>query len=152
EALGSGKGHVGRECGFTHARTSRKDDKIRPLKATDARVHAAESGGYAGESPAPVQRRLGAPDRGHGRLAEALRLAFGAAFFGDLVQVRFRTLDLGERGDLLARIQRAFNQVAADANEGAEQRQIVDLSSEIAGADDRRARSGELGEIGRTTH
>ncbi len=98
---------------------------------------------------AAVERALGHFERELGRVTEALGLALGAAFLGDLVELGLGPLDLGERGDLLAGIQRAFDQVAADADEGAEQRQIIDLRGEIARADDRRARAGQLGEIGR---
>ena len=84
-----------------------------------------------------------------GRLAEALGLAFRAAFLGDLVQLGLGALDLSEGGNVLTRIERAFHELAADADEGAEQREIVDLSGKIAGADDCRARARKLGEISR---
>ena len=57
----------------------------------------------------------------------------------DLVKLGFSALDLSEGGNVLTRIERAFHEVAADADEGAEQREIVDLSGKVAGADHRRA-------------
>ena len=62
-----------------------------------------------------------------GGLAEALGLAFGAAFFSDLVKFGLGLLDLGERGDFLTRVERAFDQVAADPDQRPQQRQIINL-------------------------
>ncbi len=62
-----------------------------------------------------------------GRLAEALGLAFGAALFGDLVELGLGLLDLGERSDFLTGVERALDQVAPDADQRPKQRQIVDL-------------------------
>ena len=98
---------------------------------------------------AAVERLLGHLQRFLGGFGEALRLAFGAAFLGDLVQLGLGALDLSEGGNVLTRIERAFHEIAADADEGAQQREVVDLSGKVAGADDRRARAGQLGEIGR---
>ena len=84
------------------------------------------------------------------RFAEALRLAFRAAFFGDPVQLGLGALDLSEGGNVLTRIKRAFHEVAAHANEGAKQREVVDLSGKVAGADHRSTRSRQLGKVGRT--
>ncbi len=84
--------------------------------------------------------------------AKRLGLAFGAALLGHLVQLGLGALDLSEGGNVLTRVERAFDQVAADADQRAEQRQIVDLVREVACADHRRARSGQLREIGRAAN
>ena len=77
--------------------------------------------------------------------AKRLGLAGGAAFLGDLVELGLRLLDLLERGDLLAGVERAFDEFAADADQGPEQREVINLRREVACADDRRARSRQLG-------
>ncbi len=56
-----------------------------------------------------------------------LRLAFGAAFLGDLVELGLGPLDLAHRIDVLAGVERALDQVAADADQRAEQGEIIDL-------------------------
>ena len=79
--------------------------------------------------------------------AKDLRLALGAAFLGHLVELGLGALDLSEGGNVLTRVERAFDQVAADADQGTEQRQIVDLFGEVPGPDHGRARSGQLRQI-----
>ena len=98
---------------------------------------------------AAVERRLGHLEGFLRRIAEALDLAFAAALLGDLVELAFGALDLGQRRDVLGGVERAFDHVAPDPDQGAQQRQVVDLRGEVAGADDRRAGAGQLGEIGR---
>ncbi len=80
-----------------------------------------EAGRDPRQMPAAVERALGHLDRQLGRFGERLGLAFGAAFFGDLVELGLGPLDLRQRGDFLARIERAFDEVAADADQRAEQ-------------------------------
>jgi hypothetical protein len=119
------------------------------VQPADLAVEAVEPGRKARQVPAAVQCLLGQLQRFLGRLAEALRFAFGAAFLRDLIQLGLGALDLSEGGNILTRIERAFHELAADADEGAQQREIVDLSGEVAGADDGRAAPRQLGEIGR---
>ena len=59
--------------------------------------------------------------------AKVLALPSAPALLGDLVQLGLGALDLSEGGNVLTRVERAFDQVAADADQGAEQREIVDL-------------------------
>src|SRR6185295_9259107 len=92
--------------------------------------------------------RLGIADRSLCRVAEGDRLAFGASFFRDFVQFGLGALDLSEGGNVLTRVERAFDQVAADSYQSAEQCQIVDLLCEVPRPDHGRARSRQLGEIG----
>ena len=89
---------------------------------------------------AAVERALGHCERFLGGVGEGLRLAFGAALLRHLVQFGLGALDLSEGGNILTRVERAFDQVAANADQGAEQRQIVDLCGEVACADHGRAR------------
>ena len=76
---------------------------------------------------AAVERALGHCDGFLGGFGEALGLALGSALLGHLVQLGLGALDLSEGGNVLTRVERAFDQVAANADQGAEQRQIVDL-------------------------
>ena len=83
------------------------------------------------------------------RLGEALHAALAAAFLGDPVERAFRRLDLRLGIDLLGGVERLLDHLAADADQRPQQGQVVDLLGEVARADDRGARAGELREIGR---
>ena len=96
---------------------------------------------------AAVERALGHFERFLGGFGEGLGLALGAPLLGDLVQLGLGALDLSEGGNVLTRVERAFDQVAAYADQGTEQRQIVDLLGEVPCADHGRARSRQLREI-----
>ncbi len=54
---------------------------------------------------------------------------------------------MSEGGNVLTRVERAFDQVAAYADQRAEQGQIVDLSCEVPRSDHSRARSRQLRQI-----
>ena len=84
-----------------------------------------------------------------GGFGKALGAAVGPAFFRDLVEFGLGALDLSEGGNFLTRVERAFDQAPTDADQGPEQRQIINLIGEVAGADDGRARSRQLRQIGR---
>src|SRR3546814_7127716 len=56
-------------------------------------------------------------------------------------------LDLRARIDFLGGIERAIDQRPPHRHQGAQHREIVDLLRELLGADQPRARSGELREI-----
>jgi hypothetical protein len=68
---------------------------------------------------------------------------------GVLVELGLGTLDLLERLDVLAGVERAGDEVPADPDQAAQQRKIVDLRREIPGRDQRGARTGQLRQIGR---
>ena len=59
---------------------------------------------------------------------------------------------MSEGGNVLTRVERAFDQVATYADQCPEQRQIIDLLREVPGADHSRARSGQLRQIGRAAN
>ena len=99
--------------------------------------------------PPLLSARSAISSASRGRLAERLGLAVGSALLGDPVELGLGLLDLRHRGDLLAGVERILDQLAADPDQRAQQGEVVDLLGEIARADHRRARSGELGEIGR---
>ncbi len=151
EALRGREGHVGGERGFAHAWTTGEDQQVGAMKPADLAVDPVEAGRHPAEMPARVQRALGLLDRQLGRFAEALDLALAPALFGDAVEFALGAFDLGERRHLFRRIECALDHVAPDRDQRAEQGEIINLLGEIAGADDRRARSGQLGEIGRAT-
>ena len=98
---------------------------------------------------ARVERLLGHLHRQPRRLAEGLDAALLAALLGDAVERDLGGLDLRLGIDRLAGIERLLDHLAADSDQLAQQRQIVDLLGEVARPDQRRAGAGELGEIGR---
>ena len=98
---------------------------------------------------AAVERLLGLLERQPGGLAEALDRVGRAALFGDPVELALGPLDLGQRRHFLGGVERALHHIAPDTDEGPQQGQVIDLRGEIARADHRRARAGQLGEIGR---
>ncbi len=80
-------------------------------------------------------------------LGEALDAAGLAAFFRNAIERHFGRLDLALGIDSLAGIQRAHHHATTNADQFAEQRQIVDLRSEIARADQRGTAARQLREI-----
>ena len=127
--------------------TAGDDDQVRLVKPADLGVEAFEPGGEAGQMAAAVERALGHLERFLGRVGEGLGLALGAAFLGDLVKLGLGALDLSEGGNVLTRVERAFDQVAAYADQRPEQRQIVDLLRKVPRPDHGRARSRQLRQI-----
>ena len=77
---------------------------------------------------AAVERPLGHLHGELGRLAERLGLALDAALLGDAVQLGLGPLDLRQRRDVLAGVQRALDQLAPDADQRSEQAKVVDLA------------------------
>ena len=85
------------------------------------------------ERPPPVLSAFSAICDGQaGRLREALDAALAAAFLGDPVERGLGRLDLALGLDLLAGVERLLDHLAADADQRAQQRQVVDLLGEIA--------------------
>src|SRR3546814_19601006 len=81
------------------------------------------------------------------RSAEALdRSHFGLAA-RDAIECGFGLFDLRLRIDALARVERPLDHRAADIDPFAQQREIVDLTREIARADQPSAAAGELRQI-----
>ena len=101
--------------------------RSKPVVMPDSPPPLLSAARHCGSSPSPLRRRT-CP-------------ALGAALLGDLVQLGLGALDLSEGGNVLTRVERAFDQVAADANQRPEQRQIVDLLREVPRADHGSARS-----------
>ena len=140
---------VGGERGLAHARAAGEDDQVRIVEAAGLGVDRIEAGGEAGKAAAGVERLLGHLHGHAGRHREALDRAFAAAFLGDAVERRLGILDLALGIDLVRGVERLLDHLPADADQSAKQGEVVNLLGEIARADDRRARAGQLGEIGR---
>ncbi len=119
------------------------------MHAAHPRIDVGKAGGDARQRAARIERGLGDQQRFLGGVGEGLDLAFAPALLGDLVELGLGAFDLFERLDVLRRVERSGDEVAADRDQAAEQREIVDLRGEIARRDQRRARAGELGEVGR---
>ena len=134
---------------LTHPRPPRDDDEVALVQAAGLGVDRVEPGGDAREAAAGVGGLFGHLDGEPRRFGEALDRALAAAFLGDPVERRLGLFDLALGFDLLAGVERALDHLAPDPDQSAQQRKIVDLFGEIARADHRGARSGQLGEIGR---
>ena len=148
-AAGGVEADIGGERALAHAGPAGDDDQVAVVKAAGAGVERVEAGGQPGKAAAGVERLFGHLDGHSGGDREALDRALAAAFLGDPVERRFGLLDLALGLDFLAGVERALDHLAADPDQRAQQRQIVDLVGEVARADDRGAAAGELGEIGR---
>ena len=79
--------------------------------------------------PPLLSARSATCERFLGGVGEGLRPALGSPFLGHLIQFGLGALDLSEGGNVLTRVERAFDQVAAYADQRTEQRQIVDLAA-----------------------
>src|SRR3546814_20378288 len=119
------------------------------MKAAGLGVDAVEAGGDAREAAAGIERLLGHLDGELGRLGEGLDRALAATLFRDPVECAFGGLDLFERGDVLAGVERLLHHLAADADEGAEQSEIIDLPRQNTRATDSRPAPGPLGHLRR---
>src|SRR5207248_4747419 len=126
---------------------ARDDDQIRLVEPADLGVEAFQSCRESRQMAAAVERALGHGERVFGGVGEALGLALGAAFFRHFVELGLGALDLSEGGNVLTRVERAFDQVTTNANQRPEQREIVDLLREVPSANYCRARSGQLRQI-----
>ncbi len=118
------------------------------MQAADAAVDRIESAGDARHPAARALRALGVFERDLGRFVERFDGIGRAAVRRDLEQRLFGLVDLFARVDVLAGIQRLFDHLAPDRHQFAQQGEVVNLSRELARADQPRARSGQLGEIG----
>ena len=80
-----------------------------------------------------------------------MRLAAGLRAFGYGIECGFSLLDLLEWRDRLAGVHRARNKVAADGDELAQQRKIVDLLGQLARGEQALSIGSKAGEIGGAT-
>ena len=117
------------------------------MKTADLRIQAFEPGGKSRQMAAAVERAFCHFERFLGGLGEGLGLAVGPSFLRYRVKRGLGALDLSEGGNVLTRVERAFDQVAAHADQSSEQGQIVDLLCEVPRADHSRARSRQLRQI-----
>src|SRR5690349_1204547 len=109
------------------------------MKPTDLGVEAFEPGRESREVAAAVERALGHFERFLGGVGEGLGPALGSPFLRHRVKRRLGALDLSEGGNVLTRVERAFYQVTAYADQCPEQSKIVDLLREVPCPDHGRA-------------
>jgi len=141
---------VGRERGLAHAGTAGEDQQIRTVEAAGRGVEVGQAGGDARDAAARILGALRSLHRHRRGANERLHAALAAALLGDLVELQFGDFDLLERIDVLAGVERSLHQPAADADQRAQHREIVDLVGKGARADQVRRIGGELREIGRS--
>ena len=113
-------------------------------------IKTVKSGGKTRHFSARIFCSFGHFDGLSRRHRKALGRAAGTIGFGDLVKLDLGLFDLPLGIDVFARIDGLFDHLAADADQRAEQRQLIDLRREIARADQRDAAFGELEQIGRS--
>ena len=118
------------------------------MQARSLVVDRVEPGGLARKATARIHRRLYHFERAEGSLAEALRLIARAGTFGHPIEIGFGLLDLAQGFDLVRGVERAFDEIAAHADEFAQQRQVVDLLGQFARMQQALAIRGKLREIG----
>ena len=138
---------VGRKRALAHAGAARDDDQVGLVKPADLAVEGIQAGRDSRQMAAAVERALGHFERFLGGVGEGLGLALGAPLLRHFVQLGLGALDLSEGGNILTRVERAFDQVTAHANQGTKQRQIIDLLGEVPCPDHGRARSRQLRQI-----
>jgi hypothetical protein len=92
---------------------------------------------------------LGGHFHGLGRRGrEALGAALHLAGFRDAVERLLGRLDLGERGDLLGRVGGVRHELRADADQLAEQGEVVDLGSAVARGEQHAVVFGQAQQVG----
>ena len=145
--LGDVVGDVGGERGLAHAGAAGEDDEVGALQAAHHAVEVGEAGGEPGELAVAligVRRHL---DGGGQRLGEALEAAVVVAGLGELDRAALGLLDLVLRPLVDRRIVGGVDDVLADGDQGAAQREVVDGTAVVGGVDDRGRLGGEPCEV-----
>ena len=122
---------IGYKRGFAHARTPGQYHKIAVMQAANLGIDAVQARGDARQVAARLQRLFHVSDRFGGCRQEAFHAARFAFAFGNFIQRGFRRLNLSLGIDILAGVERVFNQSATNADQFAQQRQIVYLLRKI---------------------
>ena len=112
-------------------------------------VDGRKPGGLARQAAARIHRRFGHLDRGQRSIAESGGLAPGRCAFGHAEQIRLGLGNAVHRRGVFRCIERAFDQPAPDADQFAQQRQIVNLLCQLARGEQAGAAGGQLRQIGR---
>ena len=118
------------------------------MQAAGLVVDRVETGGLARKPPARIHRRLDDFQRAEGSLAEGLRFIARTGTLGHTVEIGFGLLDLAQRLDLVGGVERAFDEIAPDADQFAQQRKVVDLFGQLARVEQALPVGGQLREIG----
>ena len=141
------EGDIGRERGLAHAGAPGDDDEVGRLQAAQLVIEIVEAGRDAAEVAVALIGPGGHVDRDLQRVGEFLEAAAVLAALGDLVEPLLRLLDLVARAGIDGRVIGDVDDVLADLDQFAPDRQIVDRAAIVFGVDDRRRLGGEPREI-----
>ena len=112
-----------REAGLAHAGTGREDHEVRPLQAVQLLVELVVAGGHADELAVVAVARLELVEGVLQRVADADHRV-GDAPLGDLEHQRLGAVE--GLGDVVGLVVAHLGDVAGDADEPAQQRELVD--------------------------
>ncbi len=127
--------HAEREAGLPHAGTGGEDHQVRALQPVELLVDLREPGGDADEVAVVAVARLEVVERLLQRVADADHRV-GHAPFGDLEHERLGTVE--RVGDVVGVVVAHLGDVAGDADEPAQQRELVDDPRVVPGVGRRR--------------
>ena len=135
------------ECRLAHARPPGKDHQIRALQPAELVVEVDQAGGHAGHAAVLVVRRF---DQGNGAGQdgrEPAKTTFELAFLGQHEQPLLGRLDLLAAALRQGRIVRLVDQLLADMDQPALERQVVQQPTILLGIDDALGRAREPGKV-----
>ncbi len=141
--LGDVVADIGGERGLAHAGTAGEDDQVGRLQAAHHAVEVVEAGGDARQFAVALVGVRGHVDGGGERLGEALEAAVVAAGFGQFVKPALGVLDLGGGRIVDRRVEGDIDQVLADDDQRAADRQVIDGAAVVVGIDDGGGFGGE---------
>ena len=147
--LGDVIGDVGGERRLAHRRAAGEDDEVGGLQAAHLLVEILEAGGNARKAAVALVGVGRHVDRIGERPAEGLEALAVFARLGDLVEALLGLLDQVARGRIDRRVIGDVDDIAADADELAPLRELVDRAAIFLGVDDRGRRGREAREIDR---
>ena len=136
-------GDVGRERGLAHGRAAGEDDQIRRLQSAHLLVEVVEAGRDAGKMPVALVGGARHVDGGLERFLERMEAAVIFAGLGQREQSPLGVLDLRAGRHVDRRVIGDVDDILADADQRAAQRQVVDGAAIILRIDDRRRLGGE---------
>ena len=145
--LGDVVGDVGGERRLAHAGAAGQDDEVGALQPAHHAVEVAQPGGEPGQLAVALIGMGRHLDGGGQRLGEALEAAVVAAGLRQFVEIALGLLDLvlGPRID--RRIIGGVDEVLADPDQRAAQREVVDGTAVVGGIDDGGGFGGEAREV-----
>ena len=138
--------HAEREAGLPHAGAGGEDHEVRALQPVQHLVDLVEAGGHADELAVVAVARLELVERVLQRVADADHRV-GDAPFGDLEHERLGAVE--GLGDVVGGVVAHLGDVAGDADEPAQQRELVDDARVVTGVRRRRGAGLDLQQRGR---